>query len=222
MTGSSESWGAVTDALVAQGNRVLALDLPGHGRSFRDANSSVFSAADAVVETVRGIAPEHLAVAMGHSWGASVLAAAVERLSPTIAVYVDAGMRIEGGQDRETLIAQYTHDRDLRLQREWLERGRPYYDSQALDAEVRAAENFDPATMASVSVGEDFSWAPAPGSIVVRAKPSNWVSEESAAALIGRGVHVRDVPGAAHTVWYSHFDEFVTALPEVFGPAPLT
>lgn len=52
--------------------------------------------------------------------------------------------------------------------------------------------------------------------ISVRAEPSAYVDDETAALHRGRGVIVRDVPGAAHSVWYSHFDEFVAALPEVF------
>lgn len=60
------------------------------------------------------------------------------------------------------------------------------------------------------------SLEPEPGSIIVRAKPSLYVDDETAALHEGRGVIVRDVPGAAHSVWYSHFDQFVAALPEVF------
>lgn len=217
MSGSAESWGAVIDSLVDVGYRVLALDLPGHGRSFRDAESSVWAASDAVVDTVRATVPGPLTVAIGHSYGGSVLAAAADRLRPTTPVYVDAGMFIQGGQDRGTLIAQYEQDRQLRSQRDWLRNSRPYYDDRAIDAEVRAAENFDPVTMAAVSVGDDFSWEPAPGSIVVRADPSAWITDVSAAQLVRRGVHVRNIPGAAHTVWYSHYNDFVHALPEVFS-----
>ncbi|PYD01119.1 alpha/beta hydrolase [Microbacterium esteraromaticum] len=216
MCGSSESWGAVTDRLIDSGYRVLAVDLPGHGFSPRDEATSVSAAAKAVVETVSTSVSGPLTVAMGHSYGGSVLAAAVGRLRPTTAVYVDAGMLIRGGQDREALIEQYENDRRLRSQRVWLRRTRPYYDDRAIDAEARAAERFDPATMAAVSLGDDVRWAPEPGSIVVRANPSDWVTERSAADLTRRGVHVREIPGAAHTVWYSHLRGFVDALPEVF------
>lgn len=52
--------------------------------------------------------------------------------------------------------------------------------------------------------------------VVVRADPSHYVDDETAAALASSGVDVRSIPGAAHSVWYSHFDAFVAALPEVF------
>lgn len=217
MCGSGESWGAVTDRLIGSGYRVLTVDLPGHGLSPRDAASSVSAAADSVVETVRARISDRLTVAVGHSYGGSVLSAAVSRLRPANAVYVDAGMFIQGGLDRQALIEQYENDRRLRSQREWLRQARPYYDERAIEAEARAAERFDPATMAAVSLGDDFRWEPEPGSIVVRAAPSDWITEDSAAYLSLRGVHVRDVPGAAHTVWYSHFQEFIDALPEVFA-----
>ncbi|MFD5224836.1 alpha/beta hydrolase [Microbacterium sp. NPDC058342] len=206
----------MTDRLIDSGYRVLAVDLPGHGHSPRDAESSVSAAADAVVQTVHASVPGPLTVALGHSYGGSVLAAAVSRLRPRTAVYVDAGMFIQGGQDRRALIEQYEQDRRLRSQREWLRRTRPYYDERAINAEADAANRFDPATMAAVSVGDDVCWEPEPGSIVVRARPSDWITEESAKRLTLRGVHVRDIPGAAHTVWYSHLNEFVEALPEVF------
>jgi len=214
--GSGESWGAVIDRLVGSDYRVLAVDLPGHGLSPRDVHSSVSAAADAVVETVRTSISDPLTVALGHSYGGSVLAAAAGRLRPNTAVYVDAGMFIQGGQARQSLIEQYERDRRLRSQRQWLRQARPYYDDRAIDAEATAAERFDPATMAAVSVGADVRWEPEPGSIVVRADPSDWITEEAAAHLTLRGVHVRSIPGAAHSVWYSHFDEFVEALPEVF------
>ena len=59
-------------------------------------------------------------------------------------------------------------------------------------------------------------WEPAAGSIVVRADPSDYVSDSDAAAFHERGVSVRSIPGAAHSVWYSNFDQFIAALPEVF------
>lgn len=190
--------------------------------------SEAFTIEEDELSEVAWFAPEDLSrletqpyvartVAGGHSYGGSVLAAAVSRLRPATAVYVDAGMFIEGGQDRQALIEQFENDRRLRSQREWLRQARPYYDERAIDAEARAAEHFDPATMAAVSLGDDFRWEPEPGSIVVRAAPSDWVTKDSAAYLSLRGVHVRDVPGAAHTVWYSHLQEFIEALPEVFA-----
>jgi hypothetical protein len=83
--------------------------------------------------------------------------------------------------------------------------------------EARAAERFDPATGASPSTRGPVAADPEPGSIIVRADPSDYIDDDAAERHRGRGIHVRSIPGAAHSVWYSHFDEFVAALPEVFG-----
>lgn len=158
-----------------------------------------------------------LTVAVGHSFGATVLAAAAPRLEPALAVYVDAPLSLQGGQDRAVLVSQYEHDRRARMSPRELRRLRPFYSVDDAAVEARAAERFDPPTAASVSCGADGHWAAAPGSIVVRAEPSAWVTDEDARRFEHDGVRVRSIPGAAHTVWYSHFEVFTAALPEVFA-----
>ena len=219
MMGSAEGWWRVIPLLVQQGWRVLALDLPGHGLSPHDPDLTIERAGSSVAETVEHHAPEHPLVAVGHSYGATVLAEAARRLRLTLAVYVDAGLALPGGQDRAELTARYERDSAARFSSEWLRRSRPFYSAQDAEVEARAASRFDPATMASISCGPDHSWLPAAGSIVVRADPSDWVSDDDARRFEANGVEVRHIPGAAHTIWYSHFDEFTAALPELFAPA---
>ncbi|HWV49838.1 MAG TPA: alpha/beta fold hydrolase [Microbacterium sp.] len=220
MTGSAESWWRVAEELAARGRRVLAIDLPGHGLSPRDPTSTVASAADAVVDTLVALAPGRRLIAMGHSYGGTVLAAAATRLLIDSAVYVDTACAFAGGADRDELIAQYASDRRSRRDASWLRETRPFYSEKDAVVEARAADRFDPVTAASISSGADVEHIPAPGSILVRADPSRFVTDEDAHRLAARGVEVRTIPGAAHTVWFSHFDEFVTALPEVFGADP--
>ncbi|MFF5627219.1 alpha/beta hydrolase family protein [Microbacterium sp. LWH10-1.2] len=215
--GSAESWWRVIPLLVDRGYRVLALDLPGHGRSPRDPQLTVDEAAAAVVETIRRLAPEGPLHAVGHSYGATVLAAAAAALDPSLTVYVDAALSIEGGHDRAELVDRYECDRLARVDADALRRSRPFYSERDAEVEARAAERFDPETLASVSCGTDGEWPPAPGSIVVRAEPSSWVSDADVRRLTEHGVDVRSIPGAAHTVWYSHFEEFTASLPELFG-----
>ncbi|MCT1477927.1 alpha/beta fold hydrolase [Microbacterium sp. p3-SID336] len=160
-----------------------------------------------------------LTVAVGHSFGATVLAAAAPRLNPALAVYVDAPLSLQGGHDRAVLVSQYERDRRARMSPSELRRLRPFYSVDDATVEARAAERFDPPTAASVSCGADGHWAAAPGSIVVRAEPSAWVTDEDARRFEHDGVRVRSIPGAAHTVWYSHFEVFTAALPEVFAEA---
>lgn len=217
MMGSSESWHRVIPRLTAQGYRVLALDLPGHGLSARDPHLTIETAAASVVETVRSRATDGPVVAVGHSYGASVLAQAAASLRPALAVYVDAALSLHGGADRASLVEAYEKDRRVRMSPETLRASRPFYSDADAAAEARAAERFDPETMASVSCRGDRTWEPGPASILVRADPSDWVSDDDVRRFAEHGGEVRSIPGAAHTIWYSHFDEFTGVLPELFG-----
>jgi pimeloyl-ACP methyl ester carboxylesterase len=219
LMGSGESWWRVAPLLAERGYRVLALDLPGHGLSPRDPELTIERAAAAVVQTVRALAPGEPIEAIGHSYGATVLAAAGERLRPELAVYVDASLALVGGADRPSLIAAYEKDRLTRMSPEALRASRPFYAARDAEVEARAAERFDPATSASISCGPGRRWDAVPGSIVVRADPSTWVTDDDARRFEEDGVEVRSIPGAAHTVWYSHFADFTAALPEMFGAA---
>ncbi|KQZ22247.1 MULTISPECIES: alpha/beta fold hydrolase [Microbacterium] len=217
MMGSGESWHRVVPRLTARGYRVLALDLPGHGRSARDPHLTIETAATSVVETVRSRATDAPVIAVGHSYGATVLAQAAASLRPALAVYVDAALSLSGGADRASLVDAYEKDRRARSSPEALRTARPFYSAADAEVEARAAARFDPETMASVSCGDDREWAPGPASILVRADPSAWVSDDDARRFARQGGEVRSIPGAAHTIWYSHFDEFTAVLPELFG-----
>lgn len=215
MMGSAESWWRVTPELVEAGYRVLALDLPGHGRSDRDRSLTVERAADSVVETIGELTTQAPAVAIGHSFGGAVLAAAASRLRAQLAVYVDAPFASRGGYDFAETAEEYELDRQQRTVVK-LRESRPHYSEHDCEVEATAAERFDPFTAAAVASANGGVWEPAAGSIVVRADPSDYVSDSDAAAFQERGVSVRNIPGAAHSVWYSNFDQFIAALPEVF------
>jgi pimeloyl-ACP methyl ester carboxylesterase len=217
MMGSSESWWRVAPELARAGYRVLAIDLPGHGCSPRDPALTIEGAADAIVRSVEQAGGGRPAVAIGHSFGGLTLAAAANGLRPGLAVYVDAPFVSRGGHDRIAVQAEYEHERRQRTEQS-LALNRPEYGERDRLVEARAAERFDPATAAAVAAGHGGRWPPAPGSIVVRPEPSSSVTDDEAGALGRHGVTVRSIPDAAHSVWYSHFAEFVAALPEVFAP----
>ena len=214
LMGSAVSWWRVIPLLVGNGYRVLAVDLPGHGLSPRDAQLTVTAAAASVVETLEHLAPHRPIHAMGHSYGATVLAAA--GLEAELTVYVDSPLSFAGGEDPVRLTAQYERDREQRKDPAWLRTTRPFYTAMDAEVEARAASRFDPVTSASISSGDDVTLIPARGSILVHADPSNWVTDDDRLTFAGQGVSVRSIPGAAHSIWYSHFEEFVASVPEMF------
>lgn len=211
LLGSSESWWRVGQALAAAHYRVLAVDLPGHGRSPRDLELTVDRAAAAVVDTISdrvGLAPD---LVVGHSYGGTILAAALPALRACRAVVVDAPTSTPGGHDREVARARYDEMRRARTVDQLLAT-RPYYGARDAEVEARAARHFDPETAAAASSAPGGSWPLPAGTIVIRPDPSLDVSDEEADHLRERGVVVVDIPGAAHTVWYSHFEQFMAAL----------
>jgi pimeloyl-ACP methyl ester carboxylesterase len=218
LMGSAESWWRIAPVLAARGYRVLATDLPGHGLSPRDPRLTIEKAAASVVETVESLAPRGPIHAIGHSYGATVLAAA--RLDLEVVVYVDSALAFTGGADRASLTAQYESDRRRREDPAWLRSSRPFYTAQDAEVEARAATLFDPATSASVSCSDDVALAPRRGEILVHAEPSSWVTDDDKRDFAERGALVRSIPNAAHTVWYSHFEEFTASVPEMFGQYP--
>jgi len=213
MMGSSESWHRVAPVIAQRGYRVIALDLPGHGGSERDPNMSIDGVARDVSSALAELGAARPDVAIGHSFGGTVLAAALVGLQPQRAIFVDAPMTSRGGWDRAETAAEYF---ELKAERtvERLRATRPHYSTDDCEAEGRAARDFDPETAAGIAAGNGGDWTP-DGSVVslmIRADPSEYVSDDKAAVLRSRGVEVRDIVGASHSIWYSHFDEFMTVI----------
>jgi len=212
MGASAESWWRAGPAIADRGYRVIALDLPGHGRSPRDPSASNDSVATAVIDFWKSVSVHPPAVAIGHSFGGAILAVARARFRAERTVFVDSPFVARGGWDYEETRREYSAHRTMTTL-ESLRRDRPFWSEHDREIEVRASELFDPATAASIAAGPPGSWLPEGGdALVIRANPSEYVSDERAAELGSRGVIVRDIAGAAHSVWYTHFDEFMTAL----------
>jgi len=213
MGGSAEGWWRVGPALAATGYRVIALDLPGHGLSPRALDATVQLCADAVVETLFDLTGRSPDLAIGHSFGGMVLAASVSLLRPGRAVYVDAPFVTRGGSDFESIRAEYELGRTRRSY-EFLREHRPSWSEDDCRVEALASERFDPGTAAAIAASAGGDWTPSapPASIAIRPVPSDYIDDRDADSLRDRGVTVRDIPGAAHSVWYSHFNEFMTAV----------
>lgn len=83
-------WILQTRWLAHHGWNVLALDLPGHGRSGGEAPASVEQAADAVATVLDALGVAQAAL-VGHSWGSLIALEAAARLGPRVSHLVLVG-----------------------------------------------------------------------------------------------------------------------------------
>jgi pimeloyl-ACP methyl ester carboxylesterase len=216
MGSSSGTWNAVGPALADRGYRVVAVDLPGHGRSPRDPRATV----DNVVGSLLAAVEPRPALAVGFSLGGLILSAAVDRLRPQRAVYVDIPLgaaTVKPG--RAELLAGFTADRDATTV-DNLRTVRPWWSAAETASEVEAAAQWDVPTAVALwasVLDHDFTPPTVDGtvttpSLMVHADPSDSVRPDHLSGLAARGVRLHAVPGAGHTIWYGHLAEFLAAI----------
>lgn len=201
---SSDSWWRVGPALADNGYRVVAVDLPGHGKSEPLAAYSAEALASAVVASV----PRNPALAIGHSLGGLVLAHAVAELRPGIAVYEDPAFVVSS----DPVVAE-----GFRSQKAWgiddLEREHPRWDDASRRHKLDALTAWDPTIVdhlgAFTSAPVD---APVVPSVLVLADPSRLIPPPFAEVLATRGFTVDVVPGAGHVIHLDDHNGFLAAL----------
>ena len=207
----SSTWWRVGPALAERGYRVVALDLPGHGASPANPDASVESHAAAVLSS----APSEVDLAVGHSLGGVVLAALVSRLRPAHTVYLDAPLDWRTtALDRAEVTARFTAMKAGRT-RDRLQRDRPSWHERDREVEIASAQRWDVPTAVSLAAdlaGRDLTPSTGAGSLVLRADPSDFVPEDQASRLEACGFCVVSIPGGAHSLHYSHFDEVMAAF----------
>ncbi|MFF1923606.1 alpha/beta fold hydrolase [Streptomyces sp. NPDC058221] len=211
MLSSSECWWEIGPALAARGYRVIAVDLPGHGLSPADPEADM----DTFVSSFLKSVPSAPALAVGHSMGAFVLAAAVEQLAPERVAYVDTPFGpSRGDADPQMLTAVYDKAKARRTL-DALDRQEPGWQQQDRAVEALAAEQFDVATSVSLFVsvaGLEFAPPAHVPTLVIRPEPSRFVPPEAVASLQDRGIPVRSIEGAGHITWYGRHAAFMAVL----------
>lgn len=200
------SWWRLGPELAGRGFHVYAPDLRGHGHSPRGAYS-LSAWADDLVESV----PPEPELALGHSLGGLVLAAAVERLHPRRVVYEDPAWSVPA-DDRQEAAARF------RAQHGWeladVQASYPRWELGAYEAKLAALRRWDPATTDFITT-EMHRFDPAPPTIPARlmlADPSALIPPERAEKLQKIGFEVRVVKGAGHVIHNDDFGGFLSAL----------
>lgn len=203
MTTDSGSWWHTGPELAEQGYRVIAPDLPGHGRSGRG-EYTLSDMADALIDAV----PSAPALAIGHSLGGLVLAAAVDRMKPGCAIYEDPPWGTPPGPEVTAFIVG---------QRNWTVEQfaafHPRWSADSVREKHRALSLWDPATTDMV---RDYpgprTVPPTVPSLVVIGDVQPMIDDSLAAQLRSEGYEVRVVEGAGHNVHNDDPDAFRTAL----------
>ena len=234
VTSSAATWWRVGPALAATDRRVVAVDLPGHGRTghwqghhrFRDNAADVAAFARAA-----GLAREDLQV-VGHSWGAMTAAALpVAGLRPETLVLVDPPVLGHAVMSQIASDATEQAYAEIEAASAAVRADNPDWDEGDIRAKAEALTQLDEAAARSVLV-DTGDWDggladladPAAAGIpvwLVRGDPATggYVADEHVpafAALIGED-HVITIPGGPHSPHRTHAVETTAALLHALG-----
>jgi len=210
----SRAWHRVTSELEAQGFRVLAVDLAGHGRSPRAERYSPAAWADDVVETVAPMLDGQPDVVLGHSLGGLVASLVADRLAPRAAIYVDPAFAFPKGP--LGLAYKLFFAIAPKPRRNALVRMNPKWSAVDVDIELATLRDWDKRTILGFAdtrplVPPTRLVAP---SLVLLAEKSLLITDRVAADLRRRGMTVATVPGTGHTVFRDDHAGFMHAIGE--------
>jgi pimeloyl-ACP methyl ester carboxylesterase len=108
MMSDHRAWHRVADDLEAQGYRIVAVDLAGHGRSPRSPRYSVGAWAADAIESLEPVLEGVPDLVMGHSLGGLVASRVAERFGARAAIYVDPAFSFPRGARGAAIKAMFT------------------------------------------------------------------------------------------------------------------
>lgn len=208
MMADHRTWRRVGPALADQGYHVLALDLPGHGRSPRAAGPDGARRYH-VDDMARGVAaacPGGAHLAIGHSLGALVLERAIHRgLAVGRAIYSDPAWRSDPHDLSSARAYQHATHEEIRA-------ANPRWEDAAVDDEVQCLQVWDPDTLTALEPPPGLPASARTVSLVLLADPSERVPPPQQEQLRARGFATATVPGTGHSMHRDDFSGFMAAL----------
>lgn len=206
------AWNRVSQELVEQGFRIIAVDLAGHGRSPRSRRYSPSAWADDVVETVQPMLTARPDVIMGHSLGALVASLVGDRLAPRAAVYVDPAFAFPRGL--RGVVMKLVFAVAPRPRRSALVRWNPKWSAADIDIELATLRDWDKRTILGLASTRGLvppARLVAP-SLVVLAEKSLLITDAVAARLRRQGMTVETVAGTGHMVFRDDHSRFMDVV----------
>jgi pimeloyl-ACP methyl ester carboxylesterase len=201
---SARTWWRLGPALADAGYRVIAPELPGHGRSPRMAKYSIEASTDALRDAIP-VGPE---LVIAHSFGAILMACALPEIKPERVVYSDPAWLKVGNRDRFAYyrnLKNWTMD-DVRAEA-------PTWAPEGHDARLRSLQDWDAEAIEAIDKYPGYEPdPPTVPSLIITADPSVVIPAERAERLRGIGFEVRTLPNTVHVLHEEDFTGFVKAL----------
>ncbi|HZC52904.1 MAG TPA: hypothetical protein VE441_10445, partial [Mycobacterium sp.] len=138
-------------------------------------------------------------------------------ITPAGAVYVEAPFATAPlPVSRDELRRHYAHQKASRTEA-WYRQHRPSMLAGDIEVETAASRHWDIDTAVSLSLhaaGRSTDLSQDIPSLIIRADPSDAITEATARQLTRRGFTVRSMRGAGHTVWHGRVPEFLSLITE--------